>query len=212
MTRLVTAFYTLAEWITRFAYLNLLWLLFTVLGLGVFGLGPATSAMFTVMRKWVLGEDDIAVFKYFWKAYKKDFLKANTLMITLMMIGYFIYIEFTILRSQIETMYYVASFGVIVQMVLYLVVLTYFFSIYVHFDLKWMDYFKWPFTIGFLHPLMTIFLVLVTNLLLYVVYQQIPVLLLFFGGSLVSYILMWGAVKLFPMYEEKSDPLNVVGE
>ncbi len=50
------------EWITKIAYLNLLWLGFTLLGLIIFGIFPATAATFTVARKWVTGYPDVAIY------------------------------------------------------------------------------------------------------------------------------------------------------
>lgn len=58
-------------WVMRLAYLNLLWLLFTLAGLGVAGLMPATAAMFTVTREWVKGNPDASVFSVFLRAYKE---------------------------------------------------------------------------------------------------------------------------------------------
>jgi len=202
MTRLTMVFYRFSEWVTRFAYVNLLWVVFTLLGLVIFGITPATAGMFAVIRKWLTGEHDVPVFKTFWEVYRKDFLKLNALGLILAFIGYFIYIEFSILRTQTHIAYYIASFGVIAQMILYFVVLIYFFPIFVHFNLKFFDYLKWPFLIGFIHPIMTIFLAIVTNVLLYILYVTIPAIIFFFGGSIVAYILTWGASKTFSFYEK----------
>lgn len=201
MTRLVNGFYRVSELITRMAYINLLWVVFTILGLGIFGITPATAAMFSVIRKMVLGDDDIPVVKTFWATYRKDFIKLNLLGLILALIGYIVYIEFSILRMQTHIAYYIASFGVIVQMLLLYIVLLYFFPIFVHFNLKFTDYFKWPFMVGFRHPIMTIFLILATNIILYMIYITIPAILFLFGGAITAYILTWGVAKTFPFYE-----------
>ncbi|WP_045514978.1 DUF624 domain-containing protein [Neobacillus niacini] len=49
----------ICQWITRLAYINLLWLFFMSVGLFVFGAAPSTAAMFTIMRKWIKGETDL---------------------------------------------------------------------------------------------------------------------------------------------------------
>lgn len=46
---------------------------FTLLGLGVFGIMPATAALFAVMRKWIQGQDNVPVLKTFWQEYKGEF-------------------------------------------------------------------------------------------------------------------------------------------
>ncbi|WP_217586492.1 YesL family protein [Lentibacillus saliphilus] len=204
MNGFANGFYRVAEWITRLAYINLLWIAFTLAGLIIFGFAPATAAMFGVVRKWVSGDDDIPVFKTFWTIYKKEFWKVMGLGFILAAVGYIIYIEFSILRTQESVVYYIASFGVIAQFLLYFIVAMYVFPIYAHFDLKSFSYIKWAFAIGMSHPILTVFLAVVTNVLLYVATMTVPVLVFFFGGSVTAFILTWGISKTFPAYEEVS--------
>ncbi len=49
--------YWVVEWITLLAVLQLLWTGLTLLGLVLFGISPATVAMFTTLRKRLQGED-----------------------------------------------------------------------------------------------------------------------------------------------------------
>ena len=39
------------EWVIRLVYLNILWIGVSLLGLGILGIFPATSALFPVLRK-----------------------------------------------------------------------------------------------------------------------------------------------------------------
>lgn len=202
MNRIVHSYYRLAEKVMNFAYLNLLWILFTLLGLGVFGLMPATAAMFAVVRKWTNHEEDIKIFQTFWKSYKKNFFQVNFLGLLLFLIGYVLSIELHILRSSSHTVYYVASYGVWALLVFYSIILLYFFPIYVHFDLSYFSYFKWPFVIGIIHPILTITMAVVLGLFLYILYSLSSILLLLFGGSVSAYILQKGASLVFPKYEQ----------
>lgn len=202
MEGIANGFYRFSEWIMRFAYVNLLWIGFTLLGLIFLGFMPATAAMFGVIREWVRGNDDIPVFQTFWRIYREEFLKVNILGVILFLIGYILSIEYQILRSQTETIYYVASFGVIVQFILYAIVLVYILPIFVHFKLKLMQYFKWSFIIGLMHPIINVVLVVAVLLLNIITYYTIPGLLLFFGGSVSAFILMWGASLTFSKFEK----------
>ena len=57
-------FYRAAEWISRLFLLNILWVVFTIVGLGIFGFGPATAAMFAIVRKWIITpQEDFPLFK-----------------------------------------------------------------------------------------------------------------------------------------------------
>lgn len=68
---LINKIYSLSNWIVKICYVNLLWGIFMLVGLIVFGFFPATVALFTVCRKWVLGDRDVPIFSTFWSAYKK---------------------------------------------------------------------------------------------------------------------------------------------
>lgn len=193
--------YRLCVWIMRFAYVNFLWIVFSIFGLMIFGALPATVAMFTVVRKWIIGNKDIAIFQTFWKAYQKDFFKANIVGYILLIIGYILSIEWQILRASDHIVYYIASFGVVALIILYMIIMMYFFPVFVHFNLKLREYLKWPFVIGILHPILTVFLLVVICFLHYMAYEMVPALLFFFGGSVTAFILMWGAVRVFPKFE-----------
>src|SRR5699024_12166732 len=77
MDDLVGGYYRLCVWVTRFAYVNVLWILFTFLGLVFLGAMPSTVAMFAVIRKWVTGDKEVPIFKTFLESYRTEFVKAN---------------------------------------------------------------------------------------------------------------------------------------
>lgn len=201
MTRIAMKFYHLSEWIVRLAYVNFLWIAFTIIGLGVLGLMPATISMFVVIRKWRLGEEDTAIFSTFWNTYKKEFLKSNLYGLIFFSIGYVLSIEYQVLRNVEEISYLIASYGVLGLFLLLVVTVIYFFPVFVHFDLQKLQYFKWSFVIGIIHPLLTAVLFVGIGLLVYFTYVIIPALLFFFGGSVVAYIIMWGVSLTFSSYE-----------
>lgn len=65
-------FQTFSEWLFRLMWTNLLWIGFTILGLGIFGIMPATVAMFTVVRKWQMHETEISIWSVFKETYFKE--------------------------------------------------------------------------------------------------------------------------------------------
>ncbi|WP_066190621.1 YesL family protein [Gracilibacillus timonensis] len=201
MKGFVNGYYRLANWVTQLAYFNMLWVLFSVAGLGILGFFPATAALFAVIRKWML-EEDIRVFQTFWKYVRKDFIKANILGYLVLAIGYILYIEFQILWSSGQTMYVLASFGVLALVFLYVIMLLFLFPIFSHFNLSMVNYLKWPLVIGIIHPILTVFIVLTLSVSYYVVFMTIPALLFFFGGSITAYFLTWGGFKTFSKYEK----------
>src|SRR4051812_16513904 len=98
MNRLLTGIYNLCRWITHFAYLNILWILFTLAGAVVLGIVPSTVAMFAVARKTAMGEEDIPVFKTFWRTYRTEFIRANGLGLLLTAIGLIWYFDLHFFR------------------------------------------------------------------------------------------------------------------
>ncbi|MDE1548119.1 DUF624 domain-containing protein [Jeotgalibaca caeni] len=61
-------------------YLNLLWILFSLLGLGIFGVAPASIAVMKCYSDFSINGDYISV-KQFFDFYKQNFKKANKLQI-----------------------------------------------------------------------------------------------------------------------------------
>lgn len=202
MNTISSGFYNFSLWISRLAYVNLLWIVFSLLGLGVLGLMPATAGMFAVIRKWVLGRDDIPVFSTFWGTFKKEFLKINLIGYILILIGYVLYMEVRILWVQESAVYILAGFGVLALIFIYSIVLLYIFPIFAHFKLNTFQYIKWPAIIGIVHPILTIVLGGGLLFLHYLTYVTIPALLFFFGGSVTAYVLTWGISKTFNKYEQ----------
>lgn len=194
-------YYLVAIWITRFAYLNLLWVLFTVAGLLFFGIMPATVAMFAVVRKWQRGEDEIPVLTTFWKIYRQEFWKANSIGIILFLFGYLFSIQFQILGAQSALVYQMAQFSVVIVFALLALLILYLFPIYVHFELKTGQYLKWSLIIAIVHPILTVFLLVCISLAGYMIFQIFPAVLFFFGGSLTAYFITWGVSKTFAKYE-----------
>lgn len=204
MKGFVNVYYSFALWITKMAYLNILWIVFTLLGLVVFGLFPATAGMFEVIRKWNSGEKEIDIFRTFWGVYRKEFFKLNLIGSILFILTYFLSIQFQILRQVDDINYFIASYVVLVMFLVICIVLLYIFPIYVHFNLRILENLKWSVVIGIIHPILTIFLMVSVVFLNYITFMFIPGLLFFFGGSVTAFILMWGVSQTFEKYEEKA--------
>ena len=191
-------FLRICEIISKLAYANILWIFFTVLGLGIFGFMPATVALFTVTRKWVMGDRDIPLFKTFWTTYRKEFFKSTLFGIVLFVIGYIIYIDlafsptgglFTLLRA-----------GLFICGISYVILLLYIFPIYVHYDWKKRLYIKYALLLGISYPHYTFLMVIGIGALYYLL-VTIPGLIPFFSVSLLAYISMWSVYKVIQKME-----------
>jgi len=160
---LMGGLYKITEWIMRIAGSNLYWALCSspvllILFLGInyiaqtnspmpfefylpmavlapFTLFPATSALFSVTRKWVMGEADLSITKVFFKGYKSNYKQSMigglfyTLLIVVMCVDYQVYMK------QFQNM---QVLGVIMLVLLFFLLLSLFnfFSLVAHFEMK----------------------------------------------------------------------------
>lgn len=202
MEKAANGYYKFAVWAIRIAYLNVLWTIFTLLGAILFGFMPATTATFAVTRKWVLKEHDVPIFKTFWNTYKKEFKKSNLLGFVFLGASYLLMVQYQILRTQTAIFYLIASYMIIFIGLLLFVIVMYFFPIYVHFDLKFTDYLKWPFVVGMSHPILTVVLLLGVGVVSYGVLRYTPGLYVFLGAGVTAYFLTWGVSLTYAKYTE----------
>ena len=180
-------FLKICDVISRFAYLNLIWILFTVVGLGFFGLMPATVALFSVVRKWVMNQPEIPIFKTFWKIYRKEFFKSNLLGLILIIIGYILYFDFVVLPT--GGIFTALRTVLMVVGLLYGIILLYIFPIYVHYEWKLRLYLQYALLLGASHPHYTV-LMGAGLWIVYYVNMSIPGFIPFFSVSVMAYIVM----------------------
>lgn len=188
-------FFKISEWISRLAYVNFLWLIFTLAGIVFLGFMPATVALFTVIRKWVLKQTDVPVFSTFWKTYRKEFIKSNILGAILVIFGYMLYVDLTLIPTE-GIFYTILRYSILVISFLFLIILLYIFPIYVHYDWKISKYLKYAFILGASYPHLT-FGMIFCLFLLYVLLTIVPGFIPFFSVSLLAYLIMWIANQVF---------------
>lgn len=194
-------YYQFCTWVTRLAYVNLLWIGFTILGLGIFGFFPATVSMFAVIRKWLTGETDISVFTTFWKNFKTEFYKVNVLGYILLAIGAILYIDLMYVKGQPGMLFTVLQFGLLFLFFIYFIILLYVFPIFVHFKCSFKDYLKWSIILGIGNPILTALMLVAAVIAFLATFMVIPALMVFFGGSVITFVIMWGAFQSFTKLE-----------
>ncbi|MED2943404.1 YesL family protein [Bacillus swezeyi] len=192
---LSNGFYRFCEWVMRLAYLNLLWIGFSLAGAVVFGLAPATAAMFAVTRQWVMGNTDIPVFQTFFQTFKKEWAKSSVLGLILSSIALLLYVDFNIAAVYFHDQ--PAVFSIFISLfIIYAIILLYTFPIDVHFEMKRTEVLKYSFMIGFSRPLIT-FLMIFSALGMALLTLFHVTFLLFFSGSALSLILTKLAFRAF---------------
>jgi uncharacterized membrane protein YesL len=201
--RLLTGIYNLCKWITHFAYMNILWVLFTLLGGVVFGIIPSTVAMFAIARKTAMGEEDIPVFKTYWGTYRSEFLRSNLLGLILTVMGLVWYFDLHFFRQFEGSIYTLMNFAMMMLGMVFFILLIYVFPVYVHYDLKLYQYLTYALKIGFLRPSSVVFM-FVGTICTYYFLIYLPGLIPLFGITFFVYFNMWIAYKSFQNIEEVS--------
>src|SRR5699024_1695038 len=195
--------YQMCEWIMRVAYINLLWIGFSILGLGVLGVIPSTVAMLGVIRKSLMAENDIPILKTFWDRYKTEFLRSNLLGYIFLIAGVIFYVDFKFIKMQESDISCYLICAILPLFFFLLVALLYIYQMFVHFNMKIKDYMKWSFVLGVKSPLLTFSMLVLVSALLYVMLFEIPALFIFFGGSTIGFVIMWGSRQAFAKHELK---------
>lgn len=160
-------FNELFAWVYRLAYVTVLWWAFVILGLGVFGTFPATTAMFAVMRKWILVDPDIPLFQTFWSTYKREFLTSNATGYLIGAIGAILAWNFYLLTRHPGGISSVAIGGLSVVSAVYVAVLSLLFPVLVHFDLSPLKSIQLSFILAVTQPIRSLLLLCAIGLFAY---------------------------------------------
>lgn len=196
--------YQACLWISRLAYMNLLWLVFIAMGLVFFGFAPSTVAMFTIIRKWLQGERELPLFSTFMEIFKREFWTSNRLGLVLMASIFIIWFEWQLIRAVQGTLYPILVGCFIGLTLLFMVVLIYIFPVFVHYENKTIHYVKVAFLLGISYPLYSFVMLLavICGVLISISFNGVG--LLFFGSG-ISYILMYISNLVFSKIAQKYD-------
>jgi len=188
------------------AYINLLWIFFTLVGLVAFGIFPATAAMFAVVRKLIRDEEKFKILPTFWALFRADFLKTNGFGLIFLVISYCFYFNFSFLqlnRGELQFLFPVLIFILISS----IITLLFFFPVYVHFNLKFFQYLKQSFLIAITSPIEVITIGALAGGI-YFVSTLFPGIIPLFTGSVFAYIATLISFRSFARIEKKKGALT----
>ncbi len=170
-----------------------------LLGGLILGFAPSTVALYTVTRKTALGEDT-SIFRLFAQTYRKDFWKANLLGYVLAGFGILWFIDFRLALQMEGIISLILQCFLLLIGIVYLILLIYIFPVYVHYQLKYWQYFKYAIAFGFLQPANFILMLFVmAGTYYFLAYLQGFIAIL--GFSLTAQLNMWIAFQLFKKVE-----------
>jgi uncharacterized membrane protein YesL len=149
-----------------------------------FTLFPATSAMFSVARKWVLGDTDVPLFKTFFRSYKNNYKQAMIGGIFYAVLFAILIIDYQVYIREIEGLQFIAYLFVALMLIL-LISFLHFFSLLAHFHMKTLQLFKNALVLTIGRPVRSLMMVLGVVAITYIS-TKFTFLLPFFFGSLIA--------------------------
>lgn len=235
MRGLMGGFYRLSEWIMRLSVTNVLWLLtslpfwlFLFIALfnpdavaqwqavtvilailAPFTFFPATSAMFSVARKWVLGDTDVPLLRTFFKSYKQNFVQAMLGGILYAVLFAVLIIDFQVYLKQI-TQFQLVAYLFLVLMLLMLISLLHFFSLLSHFHMKTTQLLKNALVLTIGRPIRSLMMAVGAAAVLFLS-AKFPFLIPFFFGSMIAVFTFYNfnlIIQKMMLLKEAADETN----
>lgn len=153
----------------------------------IFTLFPATAAMFTVTRKWITGEEDVSLFKTFFRGYKENYKQSMIGGIFFVLLFSVLWVNFHFYREMTGMMQMLAYMFIAFFIILF-VAFFHYFSIMVHFHMKTFQVFKNALLITIGRPIRTFIILLLNCAVIYLSFAQFTFLIPFFMGSIIAYL------------------------
>ncbi|TPE70354.1 YesL family protein [Halalkalibacterium halodurans] len=192
------------RWIVQIAAINLLWFYYTLIGLCIGGVFPATLAALGVSRKWIMGNTDINIRKTFKQIYREEFLRSNLMGWFLTIIGGILYLNYLAIRNASEELLFVIPFAFYFILFFYIIVVLWVFPLLAHYQTTWFAYIRHAIIIGLTNMHYT----LASGLVVFsVVYFSLdfPGLIPFFSVSLATIGCMWFSMQTFRQLDERTN-------
>lgn len=189
----------------RIALLNILWILFTLLGFIVFGFFPATVALLSVIRD-LNTEDETRIFSTFLDYFVQNFIKGNAYGYSVLIINIiFLFLSF-VSAEYFSPFLTVPLFAITIMIV---VISLYVYPIYIYFEATYLNHIKLATIIALGHPMLsfvlfTLFTVNVVIIFYSTILVAFPVLILFFMISGSAYLVVKIVTPVLSNIAEKS--------
>jgi len=231
---LMGGFYRICEWIMRLSVTNVLWALcafpiffialviligiqtngpesaipwlFLMAVISPFLLFPSTAAMFSVARKWIMGDTDVPLIKTFFKGYKENYVQSMLGGIVFLLLGAVMYMNYWFYLKQAGGLQWIAFLFITFSFILAASVIN-FFSIMVHFHMKFWNIIKNSILITIGHPLTSLSLLIVNLLIIYISLFEYTFLIPFFMGSLIATYSFWMFNRVYIRLQAKQESL-----
>jgi uncharacterized membrane protein YesL len=192
------------EWLMRLALLNTLWILFSILGLGIFGWAPATAAMVAVLRRRLIAKEDFSIFKMFLSVYRKEFFKANIIGLFIIAGAFSLYFSIQTLMYLPQTVMILLGTIFFIIAILFVIACLFIFPVFVHYDTTLKNTFHYTLMIGLSHLHYCLLLVIGLSIA-FILMHSFPGLIIFYSISMPVACMTVIALKVFTSLENREN-------
>lgn len=191
------SFFDTLLWI---ACLNMLWIVFTVLGLGVLGAGPATAAAQILVRKRARG-DQARLLRSFAVEYFRNFGRTNILAVPIMGVAVALMMNWNFYSGSNGLAASLMTAGIFVASLFLAGSACYIFPLYARYDLPLAQYFLSSSRFALRHLAGTVILLFVSAAAVYAS-SAVPGLIPFFSVGAWLYATGWLCDRFFTANDE----------
>jgi uncharacterized membrane protein YesL len=191
------SFFDTLMWI---ACLNVLWIVFSLAGLGVFGVGPATAAAQILVRRRVRGEA-APLLRSFAREYGRSFGCGNGLALPIMLAGAALALNWNYFAGSGDLLSQLIAAGVFVASIFLVAVACHVFPLFARYELPLPQYLLMSSRFALRHLAGTAILLFVTAVALFAS-QALPGLIPFFSIGAWLYVTGWLCDRFFTANDE----------
>ena len=191
------SFFDTLLWI---ACLNLLWSLFTLLGLGLLGAGPATAAAQIAVRKRARG-DAAPLVRSFASQYFRNFGRANVLALPVMAVAMALAMNWNYFSGSGDLFSQLVAAGIFVTAIFVAGATCYLFPMYARYELPLAQYLLLSSRFAFRHLAGTVILLFVSAAVFYAS-STVPGLIPFFSIGAWLFVTGWLCDRFFTANDE----------
>jgi uncharacterized membrane protein YesL len=201
--KIVTSLDFILQWIMRLAAVNLLWFLFSFLGLLVGGVFPATTAVLGVARKWILGDHELKLWKTFKQIYCQEFISSNVLGWFLAIIGGLLFVNYQVIANSAGEILFIIPFAFYFLLFFYTLIVIWSFPLLVHYQANCFQHIRNALIIG----LTKIHYTLASGLVVFAVTYfslEYPGFIPLFSISIATVGCMWFSMRIFEKLDKRT--------
>lgn len=192
--------YTFFDTLLWIACLNMLWIVFTLLGGVLLGFGPSTAAAHILVRDKVSG-NAAPLMRRFAKEYFKNFAKGNALGVPVLGVGVALLLNWSYFSAGWDLGSQVATAAILLAALFATGTLCYLFPMFARYELALPQYFLMSFRFALRHLAGTVILLFVTAAALFAC-RSLPGLVPFFSVGAWLYVTGWLCDRFFAANDE----------